>query len=259
MEHEKKSAQWSERKGDLLSELRVLPIFIRLIKTDKDRKFIMEHGADKNSGYEGRHIYADDLESAKQKALYIAIEAASKTLADLVAQSNDDHLITMILILKRAMDLSVKLNTMRVSDNFESGGIITNEHSEGGEVIVPFDKYLKGTMQPDPNRPPVKGILDIIKENSPIKFTLNGNVLSIFDNDFPCTIQRGYIKRCVRREINNVTILLECDFFPNSGGIRTFKISDERTYFYCSEVAEKALPVIICTKQESDETNTPEH
>jgi len=106
--------------------------------------------------------------------------------------------------------------------------------------------------------------------DAPIKFTLNGNVLSIFDNDFPYTIQRGHIKRCVRQEINNVTILLECDFVTNGWGIRTFKISDERTYFYCSEAAEKTyfycseaaektLPVIICTKQESDETNTPEH
>jgi len=34
-----------------------------------------------------------------------------------------------------------------------------------------------------------------------------------------------------------------------------------RTFFIYKgkEVAEKALPVIICTKQESDETNTPEH
>jgi len=368
MEHEKKSAQWSERKGDLLSELRVLPIFIRLIKTDKDGKFIMEHGADKNSGYEGRHIYADDLESAKQKALYVAIEAASKTLADLVAQSNDDHLITMILILKRAMDLSVKLNTMRASNNFESGGIVTNEHSESGEYIVPVHKEFSGTMQPDPNIPPVKGILDIIKNDAntpvikfvlkngvlnllddeiylsmpfedgkifytnsqlrsdykiknlslknahtiakdafeyvcqfsrtngvaskypikgpvcyeycvqakksgqmvriykfeevneaPIKFTLNGNVLSIFDNDFPYTIQRGYIKRCIKHEVNNVPTFLECDFFYNNGDISTFTVSDERTYFYCSEAAEKALQVIICTKQESDETNTSEH
>jgi len=88
--------KWIEQNSDVLSELRIYPIFIRIVKTVDDGKFLIEHGADKNSGYEGRHIYAHDLESAKQKALYVAIEAASKTLADLVAQSNDDHLITIV-------------------------------------------------------------------------------------------------------------------------------------------------------------------
>jgi len=168
----------------------------------------------------------------------------------------------LMAYLKTALNLVEQLQAIKASNNFDSGGIVTNEHSAGGEYIVPTYKEFSGTMQPDPNRPPVKGILDIIKDKvneTPIKFTLNGNVLSIFDNDFPCTIQQGHIKRCIKQEACNVTILLECDFFPNGGGIRTFKISDERTYFYCSEAAEKALPVIICTKQESDETNTPEH
>jgi hypothetical protein len=210
------------------------------------------------------------VETPGASSLCIVKSGREQAATILIQTENPKHLVAtlaaalettpmLMAYLKTALNLVEQLQSIKASYNFESGGIATNDHSEGSEVIVPFDKYFEGTMRPDPNREPVKGILDIIKERTPIKFTVNGNVLSIFDNDFPYTIQKGYIKRCIKKEACNVTILLECDFFPNSGGIRTFKISDERTYFYCSEASEKALPVIICTKQESDETNTPEH
>jgi len=224
------------------------------------------------------------VETPGAAALCIVKSGHEQAATILIQTENPKHLVAtlaaalettpmLMAYLKTALNLVEQLQAIKASNNFESGGILTNEHSAGGEYIVPAHKEFSGTMQPDPNRPPVKGILDIIKDeaNTPvIKFILKNGVLNLLDDEIYLSMpfEDGkifYTNSQLRSDYKIKNLSLKkahtiakdafeyvCQFSRTNGVASKYPIKGPACYEYCVQAKKSGQMVRIYKCEETN-------